>query len=125
MVCDSKPLRKRKARCFRDDAKPCSRNHSHRWRTSLHPAPAESPVSNPWIGDSCARFAFSNRALLQGGYDTLVRANGHASFAWQSRFYDHIIRGNRGVDAVREYIRLNPENWLHDEFHPSIAQPET
>ena len=50
-----------------------------------------------------------------GGYKSAVarkcHAVGIASFAWQARFYDHIIRGNHAVAAVREYIRNNPQNW--------------
>ena len=61
----------------------------------------------------------------KAGVTRWCRANGHSTFAWQSRFHDHIIRGNREVGAVREYIRQNPENWLRDEFHPSMAQLET
>ena len=38
--------------------------------------------------------------------------NGHNSFRWQSRFYDHIIREEDSIDLVREYIRSNPKNWL-------------
>ena len=33
---------------------------------------------------------------------------------WQRSFYDHVIRNERSLDAVREYISNNPENWEHD-----------
>ncbi|MCK4730578.1 MAG: transposase [Candidatus Aenigmarchaeota archaeon] len=33
---------------------------------------------------------------------------------WQRSFYDHIIRNERSLDAVREYISNNPENWEQD-----------
>lgn len=32
-------------------------------------------------------------------------------FAWQSRFYDHIIRDGVSFDRIRAYIINNPRNW--------------
>jgi REP-associated tyrosine transposase len=29
---------------------------------------------------------------------------------WQSRFHDHLLRGDSVIRAVREYIRKNPAN---------------
>jgi REP element-mobilizing transposase RayT len=37
-------------------------------------------------------------------------------FAWQRGFYDHIIRDDRDLDRVREYIRLNPAKWALDRY---------
>ena len=38
---------------------------------------------------------------------------------WQSRFHDHLLRGDKVISAVREYIRNNPANWAMDkENHP-------
>ena len=33
---------------------------------------------------------------------------------WQRSFYDHIIRNHRSLNAIREYILKNPENWEQD-----------
>ncbi|MFH0854750.1 MAG: transposase, partial [bacterium] len=33
---------------------------------------------------------------------------------WQRSFYDHVIRNERSLNAIREYISLNPENWEQD-----------
>ena len=33
---------------------------------------------------------------------------------WQRSFYDHVIRNERSLNAIREYISLNPENWKQD-----------
>jgi hypothetical protein len=43
-----------------------------------------------------------------------ARAAGHVDFAWQSRFYDVIIRDDRGLDAIRRYIANNPRRWSAD-----------
>lgn len=34
---------------------------------------------------------------------------------WQARFHDHLLRGDKVINAVREYIRNNPENWKEDK----------
>jgi len=33
---------------------------------------------------------------------------------WQPRFHDHLLRGDKIITAVREYIRNNPANWEKD-----------
>jgi len=35
-------------------------------------------------------------------------------FAWQSRYYDRIIRDERALNAVRYYIQTNPDKWHRD-----------
>ena len=33
---------------------------------------------------------------------------------WQRSFYDHIIRNDRSLNTIREYIANNPVNWKQD-----------
>jgi hypothetical protein len=35
-------------------------------------------------------------------------------FAWQSNYYDHIVRNERELNAIRQYIANNPANWNLD-----------
>lgn len=35
-------------------------------------------------------------------------------FAWQPRFYDHIIRNDESLEKIREYIIENPKMWTRD-----------
>jgi putative transposase len=46
--------------------------------------------------------------------------NGDVEFAWQSRFYDHVIRDQKSLNKIRVYIRKNPEVWDRDELNPEI-----
>ena len=46
------------------------------------------------------------------------RKNDH-DFAWQSRFYDEIIRDENMLDRVREYIRNNSLQWELDQNNPA------
>lgn len=38
------------------------------------------------------------------------------TFAWQTRFYDRIIRSPKMLSAIRQYVADNPANWREDEF---------
>ncbi|MCG2720893.1 MAG: hypothetical protein L6290_02600 [Thermodesulfovibrionales bacterium] len=37
---------------------------------------------------------------------------------WQRNYYEHIIRDDRELQAIREYIRYNPLKWNDDEENP-------
>jgi putative transposase len=48
-----------------------------------------------------------------------IWAQGCADFAWQPRFYDHVIRDDQSLAAIRTYIRNNPLRWELDEENPA------
>ena len=48
-----------------------------------------------------------------------IRGGGNPEFAWQSRFYDHIIRDERSMQHIRSYINANPFQWVDDEEYIS------
>jgi putative transposase len=41
-------------------------------------------------------------------------------FQWQPRYFDRIIRDERELFAVRNYIRNNPLEWAFDEYGISV-----
>ncbi|MDO8626526.1 MAG: transposase [Candidatus Magasanikbacteria bacterium] len=40
-----------------------------------------------------------------------------SEFAWQSRFHDHVIRNQKSLINIRQYIKSNPEKWIEDEMY--------
>jgi REP element-mobilizing transposase RayT len=55
-----------------------------------------------------------------GGYKSAVSKQARQAgfyFAWQSRFYDHIIRDHQSFQNITQYIINNPLNWKGDRFH--------
>ena len=38
-------------------------------------------------------------------------------FAWQPRFYDHIIRNGTEMNHIADYIQNNPMKWELDRFY--------
>jgi REP-associated tyrosine transposase len=43
-------------------------------------------------------------------------------FAWQSRFYEHIVGTEEAFQKVREYINDNPLKWELDEENPKYLK---
>ena len=48
---------------------------------------------------------------------TRFAKNNGIPFAWQSRFYDHIIRNNDDRNAIADYIENNVVKWEYDKFY--------
>lgn len=40
---------------------------------------------------------------------------------WQRNYYEHVIRDERDLNAVREYIVSNPAAWDKDEENPLVG----
>jgi putative transposase len=47
-----------------------------------------------------------------------IWAAGSRDFAWQTRFYDHVIRDPASLEKIRDYIRHNPLMWATDRDNP-------
>jgi hypothetical protein len=39
---------------------------------------------------------------------------------WQRNYYERVIRNEREMDAIREYIVLNLLRWAMDEENPDL-----
>jgi REP-associated tyrosine transposase len=51
-----------------------------------------------------------------------VRELGWAPFPgrlWQRNYYEHVVRSQRDLDAIRKYIQENPGFWPQDEENPA------
>lgn len=42
------------------------------------------------------------------------------TFAWQSRFYDRIVRDQNELNRIAEYVENNVANWQIDELNKTI-----
>ncbi len=38
---------------------------------------------------------------------------------WHRNYYEHIIRNERSLNKIREYIRDNPAKWQYDKYNPN------
>ena len=53
---------------------------------------------------------------FKGSVKRWANKNDYSEFEWQERFYDHIIRKDKSLDAIRKYINLNPLKWTIDKY---------
>ncbi|MFH0771653.1 MAG: transposase [Candidatus Omnitrophota bacterium] len=79
----------------------------------------ECPVGN---GPARSVDENNNLSVVIGSYKSSVtkqinRIN-NAGFKWQKSFYDHIIRNDKSLNSIREYIVNNPLTWDKDENNP-------
>ncbi len=55
---------------------------------------------------------------LMGAFKTtsskLIHQHGQENFKWQRSFYDHIIRNEKSLNQIRQYIINNPLKWDSD-----------
>ena len=43
-------------------------------------------------------------------------AGGVNGALWQRNYYEHVIRNQADLEAIREYIEANPARWAEDEY---------
>ena len=48
---------------------------------------------------------------------TIKSTLGEMNFAWQRSFYDHVIRNDKALTEIRQYIQNNPLKWHLDEYY--------
>jgi REP element-mobilizing transposase RayT len=61
------------------------------------------------------------KTMTTNGYIQGVKQSGWLPFSgklWQRNYYEHIIRNDRELNAIREYIWNNPRNWSSDSDNP-------
>ena len=48
----------------------------------------------------------------------LIRQLGIEGFAWQPRYYEHVVRNDASLSRIRQYLRDNPARWAFDRDNP-------
>lgn len=77
-------------------------------------------LSLPNIGEN--RFQNQGKNSISsiiGAYKSAVTKHANRlnfPFAWQSRFYDNIIRNEKSYQKIKEYVQNNPIRWKEDKF---------
>jgi putative transposase len=52
---------------------------------------------------------------FKGAVTLGCRRRGFSDFNWQPRFYEHIVRDDKDLNIIRDYIANNPIQWASDE----------
>lgn len=77
------------------------------------------PVENAYMRSLQTRTKEKIPLIIQN-YKAVITRNGkkffpHKNFAWQKSYHDRIIRNEKELQNIREYILNNPLNWALDE----------
>jgi putative transposase len=84
-------------------------------------ATGRSPVASSGPGRaSLGSFVGSFKATVTRRIKGLRQAEGAL---WQRNYHEHIIRDDKSLDAIREYIDNNPANWASDRENPDVVKP--
>jgi REP element-mobilizing transposase RayT len=68
------------------------------------------PDEKKWnLGQIVAYFKYRSTKR----YNSLLES-GELQKLWQRNYYEHIVRNERSLVAIREYISCNPLNWAED-----------
>lgn len=87
-------------------------NHVH----AIIQLPTDSHETGPTLGFVLQTF----KRLTTHAYVKGVKTSGWPRFdgrLWQRRFHDHIVRNERDMERLREYIAANPGRWAEDRYH--------
>jgi hypothetical protein len=96
----------------------------NRWRPLWVPKPL-APIQSQWlpqwlsptIGDIVGAF----KSITTHEYIIGVKNNNWPEFnkkLWQRNYYEHIIRNEKSLNKIREYIINNPFKWDTDRNNP-------
>ena len=53
-----------------------------------------------------------------------VKRNTPGVSVWQRNYFEHIIRNEKSLNRIREYIAMNPEQWEFDKENPACKDTE-
>jgi REP element-mobilizing transposase RayT len=72
-----------------------------------------APLRRPTLGQVVAYYKYETTKQINQ-----VRGTPGCPF-WQRGFYDHVVRNERDLNAVREYVANNPLKWALDRDNPA------
>jgi putative transposase len=85
------------------------------------PDPATRQFGKPVAG-SLATGARSFKAAAKKQINELRQSPGLP--VWQRNYYEHVIRDERSLHRIREYIVNNPAQWEFDRENPEAQCPK-
>jgi REP element-mobilizing transposase RayT len=75
---------------------------------------ATPPLRKHTLGQVVAYFKYQSSKRINQTRNTAGQP------IWQRNYYEHIIRDDKELQAIREYIRFNPLKWDEDKENPEM-----
>jgi putative transposase len=140
------PCSRSRSRSRRDKALPCLYHHHHHHHADADAETgtnADTPTNTNFNDNNNGNDMNNNQTIpktpksrfqnqgkgtisaIIGSYKSVCTKTINTShkknqFAWQPRFYDHIIRDEMELNRIRAYILNNPGNWNMDDFYSKL-----
>ncbi len=80
--------------------------------TSKNPKKRRGEVTSPALGKIMAYFKYQSTKRINQYY------NRAPTRIWQRNYHDHVIRDDKDLQRLRQYIQENPMKWSLDQLHP-------
>lgn len=80
---------------------------------------AQGPAPTRTLADVIHRF----KSFTTCCYSLGVKEDGWRPYAgqlWQRNYYEHVVRGDKELEQIREYIANNPLQWMMDEYYREL-----
>jgi REP-associated tyrosine transposase len=94
------------------------RPHLGKWTNDIPRMPGQPPIST-----TPTELETINSVIKTFKTIATVRINQLQSFVkvlvWQKSFYNRIVRDDRELDRIQEYICNNPKDWMMDRDNPA------
>ncbi len=84
-------------------------------RDAMHCVSTSPPPPKNQFGPQSKNLASIIRGFKIGVTKNARQIN--PDFTWQPRYHDHIIRDDKSLHRISQYILNNPSNWKEDKFH--------
>jgi putative transposase len=93
---------------------------------SARTGPAEQPIG----GDASPLLHPGSLGAIVGNFKSVTaRRINHlrgtpGAPVWQRNYYEHIVRNEQVLQAIRQYIADNPARWMWDTHNPAATGPD-
>ena len=57
---------------------------------------------------------------VKGAVTRRIRELGFVEPVWQRNYYERVIRNERELQAIRQYVVDNPRQWALDKENPAV-----
>ena len=81
-----------------------------------------TPTSCPYVKREFGKPETGSLGIIIANYKSIVtkriwKIAGSKIPVWQRNYYEHVIRSETDLNAIRQYIIDNPANWEDDEYY--------
>ncbi|HZF08083.1 MAG TPA: transposase [Thermoanaerobaculia bacterium] len=102
-------------------------NHIHGIIVLAGPVPDGESVGQPPAGLTLAEVVHRFKTMTTKRYTDGVKQAGWPPYRgrlWQRNYFEHVIRDEKTLEVIRQYIADNPGRWSRDAENPAALVPE-